>query len=72
MTPEELNRAKDYAQEKYADPNEPFIEIDGQSTEWSELSEAEAPDGVWIKAWLFVPREAYQGDEAGSPVVPGG
>lgn len=65
MTDDERLKAIHCARETYADDD---INIDFEPDEVSDADEA----GCWVRAWVWVPREAYQDSEAGSEVVSGG
>ncbi len=57
MNSKERRMALGYAKRRYCDRSDNNVEIDDHE---SPQCFAEAPGGVWVRAWLWVPDENYK------------
>lgn len=59
MSPEQRTRAVIYARENYEIPSDNCVETD------PDQQCLEVREGCWLKAWVWVPRDAYGEPEGG-------
>lgn len=64
MTPEQRQKAIDYAEQKYALPSNDDVELLPCDGTYKAVAHSE--DGAWVLAQVWVPKEIYQESDDGN------